>query len=487
MTKRFRVYIGICLFLLAFPAVMFAQTPNWHSDGLIENNAGFNGFLPQVAISGNNVVAVWYQSDGSNTRIYSNYSTDGGATWGSDQLIENNAGFDGASPQVAISGNNVVAVWMQLDAGGNYRIYSNRSTNGGATWGSDQLIDDHPGFSAGFPQVAMSGLNVVVVWAQDDATTFQRIYSDYSTDGGATWHADQPLENNTGFDGWFPEVAMSGNNVVAVWYQPDATALRIYSNYSTNGGATWGSDQLIEDNAGNSGITPQVSISGNNVVAVWVQLLGGIFRIYSNYSTNGGATWGSDQLIEDNGALPIGGNLPQVAILGSNAVAVWQQFDGTTTRVYSNYSTNGGATWGSDQLIEDNAGLSGGFPQVAILGNNVVAVWMQSDGSDYRIYSNYSTNGGATWGLDQLIEDNAGNGADNPQVVMSGSYIVAVWRQSDGENLRIYSNRATFGQAAAAPTIVPTMTEWGMVTLMILAGLGAMYRLRRQKKAGTIS
>jgi hypothetical protein len=274
----------MCSFLLAFPSLMFAQTLNWHSDVLIEDNAPNNAFYPQVAMSGNNVVAVWYQLDGSgNYRIYSNYSTDGGATWSSDQLIDNNAGFNGVSPQVAMAGNNVVAVWMQSDESGHYRINSNSSTNGGATWNATtQLIDDHPGFYAGFPEVAMSGLNVVVVWEQEDSTTFQRMYSDYSTDGGTTWHADRSLEDNTGYDVWYPEVAISGNSVVAVWYQPaDATALRIYSNYSTDGGATWHTDQLIEDNAGNTGTVPQVAISGSNVVVVWSQLLQNIFRIHS--------------------------------------------------------------------------------------------------------------------------------------------------------------------------------------------------------------
>ena len=77
---------------------------------LIENNAGQDGYEPQVAMSGQNAVAVWYQYDGSNYRIYSNYSTDGGATWLTAQLIENNAGQDGYEPQVAMSGQNVVGL-----------------------------------------------------------------------------------------------------------------------------------------------------------------------------------------------------------------------------------------------------------------------------------------------------------------------------------------------------------------------------------------
>jgi hypothetical protein len=127
--KNIILVFGIVFILIALPSVSFGLT--WHTDQLI-NSAGHYGVYPQVAVSGLNAVAVWYEYDGSNYRIYSNYSTDGGATWHTAQLIENNAGYDGVYPQVAMSGLNAVAVWFQWD-GSALRIYSNYSTDGGAT------------------------------------------------------------------------------------------------------------------------------------------------------------------------------------------------------------------------------------------------------------------------------------------------------------------------------------------------------------------
>ena len=286
---------------------------------------------------------------GATWRIYSNYSTDGGATWHSNQLIENNAGFDGYDPQVALSGSIAVAVWRQSD-GSNDPIYSNYSTDGGATWHSDQLIENNTGFDGYDPQVALSGSTAVAVWGQWDGSNW-RIYSNYSTDGGATWHSDQLIEDNAGFTGYNQQVALSGNTAVAVWRQSDGSNDRIYSNYSTDGGATWHSDQLIEDNAGGGGVYPQVALSGSNAVAVWMQGDGSKWRIYSNYSTDGGATWHSDQLIADNAGFD--GYYPQVALSGSTAVVVWEQYDGSgDVRISFNYSTDGGATWHSEQSIE---------------------------------------------------------------------------------------------------------------------------------------
>jgi len=35
------------------------------------------------------------------------------------------------------------------------------------------------------------------------------------------------------------------------------------------------------------------------------------------------------------------------------------------------------------------------------------------------------------------------------------------------------------------PTSVPTMTEWGMIIFVVLAGFGSIYYLRRQKRANS--
>ena len=452
------VLVLITVFSIS-PLTVLAQS-DWGSDQLIEDNAGHNGERPQVAISGSNVVAVWYQEDTSGyTRIYSNYSSDGGATWHADQLIEDNAGYDGEHPQVAISGSNVVAVWYQEDMSGYTRIYSNYSSNGGESWGSDQLIEDNAGSGGYSPQVAMSGVNAIAVWHQKYGGR-TRIYSNYSSDGGASWGSDQLIEDNTTINGTFPQVAISGSNVVAIWTQGSAIN-RVYSNYSADGGATWESDQLIEDNAGFESENPRIAIEGSNVVAVWTQDDNDSnSRTYSNYSIDGGANWGSDQLIEDNTGRY--GNAPELAISGSDVVAVWSQIDDSDDpRIYSNYSTDSGASWGSDQLIEDNTGYHAGSPAVAISGKDVVVVWSHLI-SWNRIYSNYSSDGGASWQGDQQIEDNSGKSASYPQVVIDGLNVVAVWKQSDGSNNRIYSNYREIDP------LIPLAAGWNLISLPLI-------------------
>ncbi len=203
------------------------------------------------------------------------------ATWGSDQPI-NDAGHNGYTPQVAMSGSNAVAVWRQWDNSNTNRIYSSHSADSGATWDSDQLIEDNAGYEGEDPQVAISGSNAVAVWMQYDSSEYNRIYSNYSSDSGASWNSDQPI-GSSGHYVWRPQVAVSGTNAVAVWERIQGAYARIYSNYSSDGGVNWSSEQLIEDNAGYYGYDPQVAMSGSSAVAVWWQSDGSNYRIYSNY------------------------------------------------------------------------------------------------------------------------------------------------------------------------------------------------------------
>jgi hypothetical protein len=442
-----RVRAASVMFLLAlalWPSSARGQYLFWHADQLIENNAGYAGYEPQIAISGSKAVAVWYQSDGTTNRIYSNYSTNGGKTWHADQLIENNAGNWAYLPHVALSGSRAVAVWIQA-YNGYYRVFSNYSTDGGATWHADQMIQDATGGNADTnhrPWVSLSGTGVVVVWSQSDGSRY-RTYANYSTDGGATWHSRQAIDTIAASGSWTPTVGLSGLNAVAAWTQSDGSHARAWANYSADGGATWHTQQLLEDNTYDV-FTIQVIISGTNAVAVWDQNTTSVGRaIFSNYSTDGGATWHADQRIKDS--VMGSAAYPRIAMSGSRVVAAWwQQNVSSTGLIYANYSTNSGASWSLIPYIlePDNGIAAGTLPQVALSGANALVVWSQSDGTNERIYYNYSTAGGAGWGSARMIDGVVGPAAGTPSAAISGTNAVAVWAANDGLTKRIVSNYA---------------------------------------------
>jgi hypothetical protein len=174
--------------------------------------------------------------------------------------------------------------------------------------------------------------------------------------------------------------------------------------------------------------------------------------ILANCGGNGGAdsgssvtivppvtrTWGTAQLIETDNAGPA--TSPRIAMDSSgNAIAVWQQSDGTRNNIWANRYAGG--SWGTAQLIETANAGDASYPQIAMdSSGNAIAVWQQFDGTRNNIWTNRYA--GGSWGTAQLIEtDNAGP-AGAPQIAMDSSgNAIAVWQQWDGTRNNIWANR----------------------------------------------
>ena len=98
--------------------------------------------------------------------------------------------------------------------------------------------------------------------------------------------------------------------------------------------------------------------------------------------------------------------------------------------------------WGDARLLEiSNAGdaLS---PQVDVdPSGNAIAVWEQDDGTRVNIWANRFTPA-AGWGAAELIEaDNAGNATMTQVAVDSSGNAIAVWGQYDGTRFNIWTSR----------------------------------------------
>ena len=363
----------------------YTPSGGWGTAALIETNNAGDAMYPQVAMDGSgNAVAVWHQSDGTRNNIWANRYTPSGG-WGTAALIETDDAGSALIPQVAMDGSgNAVVVWAQFD-GTRGNIWANRYTPAGG-WGTAALIETDNAGNAVYPQVAVDGSgNAVAVWYQSDGTRYNIWANRYTPSGG--WGTAALIETDNAGDAVSPQVAMDGSgNAVAVWYQSDGTRDNIWANWYTPAGG-WGTAALIEtDNAG-SALIPQVAMDGSgNAVAVWYQSDGTRYNIWANrYTPSGG--WGTAALIEtDNAGDAVS---PQVAMDGSgNAVAVWYQSDGTRNNIWANRYTPAGG-WGTATLIEtDNAG-NALIPQVAMDGSgNAIAVWQQSDGTRTNIWAN---------------------------------------------------------------------------------------------------
>ncbi|PCJ88349.1 MAG: hypothetical protein COA54_03545 [Thiotrichaceae bacterium] len=409
----------------------------WGTAELIKTDSAASATFPQVAFDANgNALAVWKEFEGANFNIHSNRYV-AGTGWGTPELIETDNAGDARPPQVTVDANgNALAVWEQSDGTRN-NIWSNGYI-ANSVWGTAGKIETDDVGEARFPQVAFDANgNALAVWKQDDGTR-NNIWSNRYVEG-IGWSAAALIETEVGTANT-PQVTFDTNgNAFAVWTQFDGSRDSIWSNrFIANSG--WGTAELLETDDAGTAADPQVAIDINgNALAVWSQSDGTRTNIYSNRYV-AGTGWGTAELIETDDA----GNalVPQVAIdANGNALAVWYQSDGTRLNINSNRYL-AGTGWGTAELIEtDNAGPAAD-PQVAFdSAGNALAVWEQFDGTRNNIWSNrYVT--GAGWGTAELIEtDNAGN-ASTPQVAVdTNGNALAVWSQFNGSLSNVWSNR----------------------------------------------
>jgi uncharacterized protein YbdZ (MbtH family) len=252
------------------------------------------------------------------------------------------------------------------------------------------------------PQVALDASgNAFVVWKQHDGTTFNILATRYDRKKG--WDSPELLETGSG-EADDPRVLFDPEgNAITVWAQSDGKTYSIWANrFDRDKG--WGTPELIESGSHRADY-PDVSFDPEgNAIAVWQQHDGTDFSIWANrFKRNTG--WGTPELIEKETGPA---KHQQIAFdLEGNTIAVWYQHDVKTFNIWSNrYDIDKG--WGKAELIENGSG-DAFDPKIASASNgNAIAVWIQDDGTAYSIWANrYDRITG--WGKAELIETRSGD------------------------------------------------------------------------------
>lgn len=340
---------------------------------------------------------------------------------------------------VTTSGNVVHVVWYD-GRDGNFEIYYKRSTDAGLNWGPDTRLTNDPGTSW-FSSIAASGSNVHVIWMDDRAGNFE-IYYKRSTDGGASWSADTRLTVDLAASK-FPSIAVAGSVVNVVWQDERDGNTEIYGKRSGDGGASWGPDTRLTNDAAGS-IFASVAASGLVVNVLWEEYRDGNPEIYAKRSPDSGLTWGPDTRLTFNAAISFS---PSAWASGSHLHAAWYDNRDGNSEIYYKRSSDEGISWGADTRLTDSAG--GSFhPSITASGPIVHVAWWDERFGATEVFHKISIDGGASWSPDTRLTFSGGESA-HPSIAMSGQAVHVFWQDQRDGNWEVYYKRNPTGSPAA--------------------------------------
>ncbi len=392
-------------------------------------------------------MAAWTQSDGAMTNIWAAKFDQISNAWGKAELVETISTGSAIGPEISVdAAGNAVVIWTQSNGSGS-NIFANHYRINNGTWATPEIIST-PAFSASAPTVKVdSAGNGIAVWRQfDDVQNRNRwdMWANRYTSSTASWSTPTLIESDDTGDVDNPAVAIdSSGNAVAVWSQKIFAWNSILSNRFDTSTGKWGTATLVENNNTNNAKYPDVAMDATgNAMAVWEHWedrpdkgFNGPSRIASNRFNVGAGTWGTPVFVD---ADPRVGKFPDVSMDGAgNALAAWTQGDD----IMASRFDAGTGSWDTPVLIEASNVGPGEVDRVRIAVDtvgNAIAAWDQFDGTQFSIFANRFSVATGTWGTAELIEtDNAGRArsvsiAKNP---LNGNTL-AVWTQRDGNGLR---------------------------------------------------
>jgi hypothetical protein len=344
---------------------------------------------PTVAYDANGVVYIGYFTfscaSGTRTLIVAR-SNDGGQTYPQitsavvDPTDELDKEIIGTGPDPGDPTQQNVYVAYRLDVGSDVQLHVTASYDGGATFPTDEIInDDSIGgddfASFGMPAVGPNG-ELYVVWDDfSDEPDFSRIMVDVSLDGGATWDTDVEIGTTEVTRNNANGLPPSGRYTIPA--QPDRGVLAVPS--------------IAVDVTGGPN-------DGRVYVAYTVVGDGGDFDtdIITRFSDDGAATWSGPVTVNDDGG-DTSQFLPWISVdncgSGDGRVAVvWydarnddpdsekvQTFMGVSEDGAASYKANVQVASGqSDQSASNDGAWSNNFLEyigVASCNNMACAVW----------------------------------------------------------------------------------------------------------------
>lgn len=411
----------------------------WQGAGLLETLDVGEALEPRIAFdTQGNAMASWYQvsSIGGNYKPYARrYSP--GAGWGAVAQIPTDPLWNNAysTPQIAFApSGNAVAVFSGCTPDG-CAIWSAQFTAATATWATATELIAGAGNSPEAQIASDAAGNALVVW-QERSGISSRILAVRFEAGTSTWGAARVLSADLG--GFDPKIAFDASgNAIAIWAMRDTANAAGYKLMSDRyvAGSGWHPQGLPTTIAtlGDGGLYSLAVGAAGSAMAVWNQYVGTTLSLYSSRYVAG--AWAAPSL--DGTKTNMAGSYSvSVAMDGNgNAIVVWDEID--SGDVVSSWARRFVAGVGGAAVRIDDLTV-GRFPRIAMdAAGNAMAVWEKGSSAWANRYV-----AGTGWAGPMLIDDTNGGRSSSPEVAVDGNgNAIAVWTKSSGlTSVNIWAN-----------------------------------------------
>jgi hypothetical protein len=394
MQKHYRILIFV--FIFAFSSKSFSQ---WGTNLRLTNDSAIsktclnNGY--SIAASGDTVHIVWQDNRDSRQSIYYKRSLNGGLNWSADELISGAIG-NCNNAVIFAAGNKVHVAFISYSTviTTNYFVYYKRSTNAGNDWASAYKVAEMPDYELHNPSIAVTENYVHLSWQLKFGSSTSCINYRRSTDDGATWGTNQQL--SVGDFRGIPSICASGNNVLIVCSDNQYGDMEITCSRSTNAGTYWSSSRLTNE----TGLSqqPSISISGLTAIVVWIDYRDGSSKLYQKRTTNAGSSWYAESQLTSGSYIPY---MPNIQMSGSYAHVVW--YDSSNSQLYYLRGLNYGSIWQTRTQLTETPHIPYNAT-VTASGNIVHVLWTDNRHGEGELYYKRNPTGNAI-GITQLCTE----------------------------------------------------------------------------------
>ena len=306
--------------------------------------------------------------------------------------------------------------------------------------------------------------NVYLLTRYFDRIIYGAVHLHVSHDDGQTWTTDIPVSDpsHEDCDGLSMAVAADGTLYAAFGEYP-RDVMSFYLDRSTDGGRSWGPDQLITGAPITK--TGTLDYKGHRMVLV-------------------GDADDRAFLMSTNPVIAVAPGDPQTVYVVWND-GRWDQgymyggHFGQHGDIAFTRTTDGGQTWSTPVRLNDDPvgnGVDQFQPSLAIGPGGVLGVSWYDRRDDpqhflYAVYYSQSSDGGQTWSANQRVGDVLGdpmaviNGkgegsmGDYSALVFGPDYVLPGWTDGRGSlGFNVYTDRGVFGAPSPTASVVPSQT-----------------------------